>query len=287
MGDKDKTQKTLLAYNDVFADIINAFVFAGEPVVKPEDLSDALPKSMYKMDGRAHELERDSAKFWQKSGVTFALYGLENQSAPDEDMSLRMAAYDALSYRSQLNDDKPGDDKKRYPVISLVLYYGYKKHWDKPKQLSERTNVSEPLKRFFNDYRINLFELAFLEEREASLFKSDFRFVIDYLRQMRQSGSYYPSEPDAKLEHVHEILQLMSAMTGDNRFEDAVNEAEGGEYTMCEFIDMLEEKGRAEKEKELIISMYQDKLPTEQIARIVKKSLAEVTASLRTAGFVL
>ena len=64
MGEKDATEKTLESYADVFADIVNVLLFEGQPLIVPEDLRDALPRSVYKADGKLHEQERDTAKFW-------------------------------------------------------------------------------------------------------------------------------------------------------------------------------------------------------------------------------
>ena len=36
MGEKDTTEKILLAYSDVFADIVNGLLFKGEQIVLPE-----------------------------------------------------------------------------------------------------------------------------------------------------------------------------------------------------------------------------------------------------------
>ena len=47
MAGKDLAEKTLLSYNDVFADIVNAIIFDGDDVVKEKDLSDAQTDSMY------------------------------------------------------------------------------------------------------------------------------------------------------------------------------------------------------------------------------------------------
>ncbi len=38
MGQKDITEKTLEDYEDVFADIVNGFIFHGDQRVKPADL---------------------------------------------------------------------------------------------------------------------------------------------------------------------------------------------------------------------------------------------------------
>ena len=65
MAEKDMCEKTLEAYNDVFADILNVLLFDGQSVVTEDDLSEATPRSLYKSDGKLHEQERDVAKYWK------------------------------------------------------------------------------------------------------------------------------------------------------------------------------------------------------------------------------
>ena len=57
MAEKDITSKTLEAFNDVFADIVNGLLFQGEQVLQEQALIDAQPVSMYKADGQIHEQE--------------------------------------------------------------------------------------------------------------------------------------------------------------------------------------------------------------------------------------
>ena len=54
LPEKDAAEKTLEGFDDVFSDIINVLVFNGKRIVKPDDLKDATPYSMYKADGKAH-----------------------------------------------------------------------------------------------------------------------------------------------------------------------------------------------------------------------------------------
>ena len=72
---------------------------------------------------------------------------------------------------------------------------------------------------FVNDYKVNLFEIAFLSREQVNLFQSDFRIVADYFVQKREKGDYIPKPQE--FVHVQETLQLLSVMTGDHRFEDA------------------------------------------------------------------
>ena len=141
--------------------------------------------SSYKADGRLHAQERDVAKYWRKGLVRIALYGLENQTAIDGDMPLRLFSYDGAAYRAQLLTDremkeKTGRTAPRYPVVTLVLYFGYDRHWKRPKTLFECLDIPEEIKPYVNDYRMNLYEVAYLSDEQVEMFTSDFKVVADY-----------------------------------------------------------------------------------------------------------
>ena len=166
-----------------------------------------------------------------------ACIGFENQTQADPDMPLRIMGYDGAEYRSQLTDG----ETSRYPVVTLVLYFGCKKHWDKPLSLKERLDIPPEFEPFVSDYKVNLFEIAYLPHEQVELFQSDFRIVADYFVQKREKGEHGEYTPDPRqIRHVQETLQLLSVMTRDHRFEEAYNEAytkdgmEGGPHTMCE-----------------------------------------------------
>ena len=240
MKDKDITQKVLEKYNDVFADILNVLLFNGRDVVEESTLTDALPMSMLKIDGRVRSQERDIAKYWRKSKINVALFGLENQTTPNRLMPLRVLGYDGAEYVKQSR--KENIDKAKYPVITLVLYLGYEKEWNYPKTLFEVLDIDEDIKPYVNDFKINLFEIAYLDKEKINLFKSDFRILADYLYQMRVNKDYIADE--TTIEHVEELLTLMSAMTGDNRFEETINDLKGKEkINMCEVLDRVEARG--------------------------------------------
>ena len=240
MKDKDITQKVLEKYNDVFADILNVLLFNGRDVVEESTLTDALPMSMLKIDGRVRSQERDIAKYWRKSKINVALFGLENQTTPNKLMPLRVLGYDGAEYVKQSR--KENIDKAKYPVITLVLYLGYEKEWNYPKTLFEVLDIDEDIKPYVNDFKINLFEIAYLDKEKINLFKSDFRILADYLYQMRINRDYIADE--TTIEHVEELLTLMSAMTGDNRFEETINDLKGKEkINMCEVLDRVEARG--------------------------------------------
>ena len=247
MQGKDITEKMLEKYNDVFADILNVLLFAGGDVVDESALTDALPTSMLKIDGRVRTQERDIAKYWRKNKINVALFGLENQTVPNKLMPLRVFGYDGAEYVKQSRNEN--SDRAKYPVITLVLYLGYEKRWNYPKRLFDVLDIDKDIRPYVNDFKINLFEIAYLEREKIDLFKSDFRILADYLYQMRKNRDYIADETN--IAHVEELLTLMSAMTGDNRFEvlDRV-EARGIEKGRLE--------GRQEGTINTLISLVKD-----------------------------
>ena len=234
MGEKDIVQKTLEAYNEVFADIVNVLLFGGEQIIRPEELENQTPRSMYKADDKIREIERDVAKKWIRNNIRIACIGLENQSKADRYMPLRVMSYDGLDYRTQLRDLKEGE--KPSPVVTLVLYFGYQGHWNAPLSLMQALDVPDILKPYVTDVKMNLFEIAYLTREQVNLFRSDFRAVADYFVQMRETGDYHPG--DEELEHIESVLQLLNVMDRDHRFETAVNNAKQGKEarTMSEWL---------------------------------------------------
>ncbi|MCD7745603.1 MAG: Rpn family recombination-promoting nuclease/putative transposase [Lachnospiraceae bacterium] len=219
MAEKDITEKLLEDYPDVFADIVNVLVYDGEDKVNAADLEVTGAVSQYKAANVIHGQERDIAKYWKKGNVRISLVGLENQTSRDPDIALRVMGYDGAAYRDELNQGE-----ERYPVVTLVLYFGTEQHWgQKSRSLCSVVGSSdEKLARFINDYRANIFEIAWLDDKTVAKFKSDFRIVADYFVQMRKKHDYVPSTEVMK--HVDEVLNLMAAVSGDRRFEIVQNE---------------------------------------------------------------
>ena len=169
---------------------------------------------------------------------TYASIGMENQSAVDNTMPVRVMNYDAAEYMAQT------ERKEYYPVITLVLYFDCKRRWTGPKNLLQKMAVPPELQPYCNDYRINVFEIAWLSEEEVQMFQSDFKYVADYLVQQRRDHDYIPSVET--IQHVEETLALLSAVTNDNRFTEAYNESvrKGAVgKTMDEYLDKVESRG--------------------------------------------
>ena len=139
-----------------------------------------------------------------------------------------------------------------------------------------------------SNIKINVFEIAFLSREKLNHFHSDFKTVVDYFIQMRENGEYIPS-PES-LCHVEAVLQLLSIMTDDTRFEDVLNQKEiiqeGGIHNMNEWLDRVEAASRAEgmakgmAKGEIIgaIKLYRDEMhlmPVEITEKIMERFCLE------------
>lgn len=296
MAEKDIAEKKLLDYADVFADIVNVSLFDGEHIIEEQDLADALPRSVYKLDGKVHEQERDVAKFWKKNQLRISLIGLENQSEAESDMPMRVIGYDGAAYRAELNADKKGQPQERYPVVTLVLYFGYKTHWDKARRLKECFDIPASLEPFVNDYPLHIIEVAWLSDETIAKFQSDFKFVADYFSQMRKDETYDPM-PD-EIQHVRETLDLLSALSGDKRFWESGKDVKKGEkFTMRSVaLDKIEARGRKEGEErgrkegiaaatmKIVRKMLTMKMPYASIAESTEMPVNEVIRIAKESG---
>ena len=161
----------------------------------------------------------------------------------DPQMPMRIIGYDGAAYRGQLT--KRERDRPNFPVITIVLYFGTK-HWDQPRTLYECMNIQENLKPFVSDYKINVVEVAFLDDKLDN-FHSDFRIIAEYFVNKRRNIEYTPSAQE--IQHVDEFLKLLQALTGDDRYFDVLNllqkEAKKEGVNMCEILDKVENRGIA------------------------------------------
>ena len=248
MSEKDAAEKLLEDYNDVFEDIANVLLFNGKRIIRPDDLRPALPRSIYKAGGKTREQERDVAKYWRNDKIRIAMIGFENQTESDADMIFRTFGYDGAAYRDELNADEVGKPKERYPIITMVLSFDYMHRWSYPLTLKESLHVAPELEPYFNDYKLNLFEIPWLPDEQAKMFTSDFRYVADYfgyLRKHKGSDAEY-EPPEGTVDHVIEIMNLFQALTNENRFSVLEEQIAAKERVQMRsaMLDAAEERGR-------------------------------------------
>ena len=284
MGDRDISEKALEWLPDIFADIVNAYfaIHGIKRVVQPHELMDTKERSVYVSSGDLRDQERDVVKLWTRGETIICLTGFENQTEIDPYMTFRVFGYEGGDYRYQLTQKGA-----RYPVFTIVLYFGIEERWTANRTLYERLNVPDDLKPLVNDCHINVFELAWLTEEQEALFKSDFKHVVHYLRQVR-IGKERNMLPDP-LTHAPELLTLLKALAKDDRYDEFIRQAkikqERGENmtfpSLIGDIEDAESRGeqrgeQQEKEAAAIRMLKAGKLAMEEIANYTALSLAAV-----------
>ncbi len=219
MGRKDLSEKLLLEYNDVFADICNGLVFKKPGWIKPQKLHAYPTEALGIYNGGIKQGIRDVMKRYKNYDISF-LVGIENQSIVDYNMITRMMMYDILNYSAQQRTGKKRRRRKanRLPVISCVLYFGYQKRWKGPRSLFEWLRLPKELENFVNDYKINVIEVAWLSEEERQRLTGDFRILADAVFEQRTTGRILGSK--RRIRHVKALLAALSAITGNPRFEE-------------------------------------------------------------------
>ena len=247
MAEKDITEKMLEDYNDVFCDMVNVFLFDGKRIVKEGELENIKTKSQLKIFNQIHEQERDVAKLWLRNNIRIALIGMENQTSYDRYLPLRVMSYDGASYKEQMSEiDKcireGKETPKLVPVVTFIIYFG-EERWRKTN-LYEVIEIPDHLKKYINNYNINVFDIKDLTREQVDSFQSDFRIVADYFYKKYHCEGYQPD--DTVIKHVDEVLKLMTALTGDRRYEQVINDlldSEKEEVHMCEVLDKVEARG--------------------------------------------
>lgn len=242
MGQKDLREKLLEDYEDVFSDIFNCLVFE-DNVIKQQYLKMSSTESVYKAeDGVYREQLRDILKEYTDSCLLeIGSLGIENQSTLDDYISVRVMGYDYAKYRSQI-------DRNKYPllpIITIILNFS-DNPWNTSKSLHNIMTILNEFKSHVQNYEVNVFDIAFLEDEVIERFTSDFKLVAKFFKNKRL-GKQNLFEDD-KINHVQEFMDFLAVFTNDQRYKDIKTELlkiekEGRPVRMCNVAQALEEKG--------------------------------------------
>lgn len=274
MGRKDICEKRLEEFPEVFADIFNVLLIKDEErYIAPDELESAPSESTYLTQDDIREQRRDVFKNYRhhgkRAGLFAASFGIENQTAVDGIMPVRIMSYDAAGYMEQLKEvgDRVGNlrrsNRKRafiHPTITIVLNFSEQK-WRTNTTLCDMMEIPENLSDLVPDYRIKVFDIAFLSDEVIERFTSDFKVVARFFKDKRLRRK---SADQTVIRHVAEVLELLAHFTDTDLFEKMIPEMverkeEGGRVTMCTFTQGLInegiEQGRLEGGKAAIIAV--------------------------------
>ena len=246
--EKDMSSKKLEDYTDVFADILNVLLFH-KNLLKPELLKSGPTESIYKTDVQTlNDQRRDTLKdYMDESRFLIASIGIENQSTIQKIMPIRIMGYDYGSYRQQLSDNV----SFLRPVITIVLNFSMKR-WTSGKSLHEILKIPKELKPYVQDYKIYVFDIAFLDDDVINTFTSDFKAVARFFRQKRLNSKEMLYD-QTTITHVQEVLEMMSVFANDHTYQDIApvlleQQKQKGVTRMCDIAQGFIEKGKAEGE---------------------------------------
>ena len=208
---------------------------------------------------------------------------------------------DAQTVLWQSDINRQTGNKGLHEVITLVLYFGTS-HWNASHNLQGCITNKSPIfpDTMRNDYKINVFEIAYLTPEQVNMFQSDFRYVADYVVQKRINKNYIP--PKGTVKHVEEVLNTLTAISGVSDFVDIIPVVkEKGENRMdamiARFIKSAEDRGEArgvargeargkiEASIATATDMIKDGLPASMIvkySRLSLEKLQELAKSLNT-----
>lgn len=116
-----------------------------------------------------------------------------------------------------------------------------------------------------SDYKIQVFEIAFLTDEQVRMFRSDFGIIADYFVKRRRGEVY---EGNRKLiRHVDAVLKFMAVFAKDQRFlKIKLDEKEA--VNMCVILDRVEERGRQDG---IRIGREEERARTDKILDQVKE----------------
>ncbi|MDD3218409.1 MAG: Rpn family recombination-promoting nuclease/putative transposase [Lachnospiraceae bacterium] len=256
MGEIDTLSKEYVSRADVFADAMNYYLYQGKQVIKPDDLSEqditeiAIP---YNDDTDVIipvQKLRDILKLCTIKTIentTYVLLGIENQANIHYALPIRTMLYDVLNYADQTK--KLAENNKKHkrlknsdeylsglqkndklkPVITTVLYWGAK-DWDGPRSLHEMLDIDDSLKKFVQDYHINIIVPKEIENFEK--FHSGLRYLLQFIKcsdnQKEMSKLLKEETSFRSLEYLE--AQLLGKVTGISL---KTGSEEGGKFDMC------------------------------------------------------
>ena len=236
----DSACRTFLSNDVSFASFINAVVFEGEQLIRPENLVRYENDTAFIInDSKRIEDKKRRRDIVVKSDINgiYCILGVEHQSSVDQAMVVRCAIYEMLEYLKQLENK---EYKRLVPQIIVVLYTGTKK-WNGPLKFSDYFEIPEELKKYFNDWKIILVDV---KEMDTSKIKDEqTRYFIEAIQAMYKGGY----EDLKRLKRMKKENFLYAAIiTGS--IDQVENVLEGDEIDMCEGMERMAEGFRKEGE---------------------------------------
>lgn len=293
MGKADTVTKEYMRRPDIFADVFNQFLYHGEQVIRPGDLTEmdtteiAVP---YGIDNISvpEQRYRDVTKFltaMTDGKAAYCILAVENEDKINYAIPVKDGLYDFMQLAKQVSEvahshkeswqkgRKPSGDEylsgfwkddKLYPVITVVVYYGADQ-WDGPLSLKEMyVDCDERILKYAADYHVNLIAPSQLSDEEINEFQTNFREVMMYMKYSKDKEKLKEViQGDGRFQDLErQAADVISAVTGAkikySRKEDKVDMCLAVEEMMIESVIRADQKRGISKEdtKQYIMEEY-------------------------------
>ena len=302
MGKMNNAIVNYLSDKARFADLINAEVYGGRQVIKPDGLSEITATTYSDMshsDGkkapRRRERRGDIAMKYE-DGCIYRILLLEAQDKVSYVFPIRSMEYILSQYKKQIdafaslheknNDYKDAAEKfsklcrgdRLKPEYILCLYLG-EEPWDGPRKLSDMMDFGDDHDRLSSMFQDFVPKLVCVNElRDSTPFKTELGVLMDLLIKRPDKSSLKKMlDDDKRFDKVDEdtyetAAVLMNAPLIWKRRKRYMNDDEGRNYNMCKALRDWEAEIREESAK----TINQKNKKIEQLATQIEQKDAQI-----------
>lgn len=266
MGDRNILTKKYMGQNDIFADLCNFFLFDGQTIIKPDNLTEKDLTELGKIytDKGRIEIERvrdllRNCTVKTADEVTYMIIGVENQSDIHYAMVVRNMVQDALNYAAQVeactkkhrqNKDLSTEEylsgfskkDKLVPVVTITVYWD-SGDWDGPRCLHEMFDLDNKILDYVPDYKLNLVIPS--EIKDFQKFKTELGSVMEFLRcsDNKDKMRKFLSDNSNSIILSNDAVELLNCCVNA---KIKISKEKGVETGMCIALDELREEFRLE-----------------------------------------
>ncbi len=80
------------------------------------------------------------------------------------------------------------------------------------------------MKKYVEDYKIRVYDIAFLSDNIIEQFTSDFKFVARFFKDRRLGVDTLRTNQAARVRHIEAVLDSLSVFTKDERYRNSYTE---------------------------------------------------------------
>ena len=253
----------------VFADLFNFYLYDGEQVIKPNNLTPFDTTSVvlpYGKDGSTTPIQKyrdilKSATVMADEKTAYLLLGIENQSQMHYAMPPRTMMYDSMQYIIQIdaigkthkkNGDKASSaeylsglhaNDKILPVITLTVYFGADE-WTAPTDLHSMLDADKRILKYIDNYHIHLVQPAVMTEDDFLKLTTELSLVFKYIKNSKNKNKLYEmiKKDDTYKSVSKRTADLINIVTGSKL------KLKNGEENvdMCKAIEDMRNDAKAE-----------------------------------------